>query len=121
MSEACYSYPKPVFQPAMRVIAAITNAFPAVVTTTINHQYITGTIIRFNITKGHGMTQANQQFGPIVVLSPTTFSIAIDTTYYDPFFIPSLLKYTCSQCIPIGEVNGILTAAEQNVLPYSAS
>ena len=121
MSEVCYSYPRPVFQPAMRVISAITNAFPAVVTTSIPHQYITGTIIRLNITPYHGMQQANQLFGPITVLSSTTFAIAIDTTTFDPFFIPSRAKYTCSQCIAIGENNDILTAAEQNVLPYNAS
>lgn len=121
MAEVCYSNPRPAFQPAMRVISAITNAFPAVVTTTIDHQYITGTIVRLNITIGHGMPQANQQFGTIVVLSATTFSISIDTTYYDPFVVPVLVKYTCSQCIPIGEDNDILTAAEQNVLPYKAN
>lgn len=125
MSEVCYSFTRPVFQPAMRVIESITNAFPAVVTTSVDHQYIDGTIVRLNITPNHGMTQANQKFAPISVIDDTSFSIAIDTTYYDAFVIPSVppasVKYTCSQCIPIGEVNGILTAAQQNVLPYAAS
>jgi hypothetical protein len=105
----------------MRIVSAITNSFPAVVTTTIDHQYITGTIVRLVITKGHGMPQANQQFGSILVLTPTTFAIDIDTTYYDAFVVPDLVKYTCSQCVAIGEDNDILTAAEQNVLPYAAS
>lgn len=121
MAEACYSYARPVFSQAMRVVSAITNTFPAVVTTTLDHLYITGAIVRIIITKGHGMPQINQQFGTIVVVSPTTFAIDIDATAYDAFVVPDLAKYTCSQCIPIGEDNNILTAAVQNVLPYSAS
>lgn len=121
MSEVCYSYPMPTYQLAMRIITAITNANPAVVTTSINHQYITGAIVRFNITLYHGMSQLNQQTGEIVVLSPTTFAVNIDTTLYDPFVIPTLAHYTCSQVIPIGENNAILTAATRNVLPYSAT
>lgn len=121
MSEVCYSNPRPVYQLAMRVISSITNADPAVVTTTIDHQYITGAIVRFNITPYHGMSQLNQQTGEIVVLSDTTFAVSINTTTYDPFFIPTMAHYTCSQVIPIGENNAILTAATRNVLPYGAS
>ena len=43
---AIQAYPFPVFQPAMRVISSITNGFPAVVTTTFDHQYISGTVMR---------------------------------------------------------------------------
>lgn len=119
MAEANLAVRNPFFQPAMRQIAAITNANPAVVTTTFNHNYITGTIIRLDITPNHGMAQANQLFGPIVRLTPTTFSIAIDTILFDPFAIPAPLpaKYTPSQTIAIGEVSSLLNAAEFNVAP----
>jgi hypothetical protein len=110
-----------VFQLAMRVISSITNAPQAVVTTTIPHQYITGALVRFNITAYHGMPQLNQQVGEVTVLTDTTFSVNIDTTSYQPFSLPTMSKYTCSQVIPIGEDNSILTAATRNVLPYSAS
>jgi hypothetical protein len=76
---------EPIFQRAMRVISSITNAYPAVVTTTTDHQYITGMIIRLNIPKGFGMQQANQKFGKIIVTGDTTFSIDIDTTGMDQF------------------------------------
>ncbi len=76
---------KPVFQRAMRVMSSVTNANPAVVATTTDHQYISGMIIRLNIPMGYGMQQANQLQGEIVVLSDTTFSIDIDTTFMDPF------------------------------------
>ncbi len=110
----------PTFQPAMRIISAITNAAPASVTTTFAHQYITGTIIRLNIPLGFGMTQANKKFGPITVTGNTTFTIDIDTTTYDTFAAPTAypLNYQLATCTAIGEINEILTAAEQNVLPY---
>lgn len=112
------AYQYPDFQPAMRQIAAITNANPAIVTTTFNHNYLTGTIIRLDINPGSGMAQANQLFAPIIRLSPTTFSIAIDTTQMDPFVVPSP-NLQPSQTIAIGEVALQLNAAEYNVLPFN--
>ena len=119
MPETNIAVQNPFYQPARRQIAAITNSNPAIVTTTFNHNYITGTIIRLDITPNHGMAQANQSFAPIVRLTPTTFAIAIDTTFFDAFFIPNPLPvtYTPSQTIAIGEVSEILTAAVQNVAP----
>lgn len=105
----------PIYQPAMRIITGITNSFPAVVTTSFNHQYKDETIIRLDIALGYGMPQANQLFGSIVVLSPTTFSIDIDTTLFDAFITPaSPTQY--SQCVPIGENNDTLAAATLNIL-----
>lgn len=117
----CIAVQKPIFQPSMRIITAITNANPAIVTTSFAHNYITGTIVRLDIPPADGMQQANQFAGAIVVTSPTTFAIGLDTTEFDPFVIPGSpppFVNTCAQAVPIGEVNSILTAAVQNVLPY---
>lgn len=97
---------KPVFQRAMRVIESITNAYPAVVTTTTNHQYITGMIIRLNIPSGYGMQQVNQQQGLITVLTDTTYSIDIDTTLMDPFLSLVNLGLTNGS----GNISGTLSA-----------
>lgn len=116
----CFAYPKPVFGPAMRLIASITQANPAVVTTTFAHGYVTGTIVRLDIPISCGMQQANQMTGAIVVTSPTTFAINIDTSSFDAFTIPTGLPpwvNICPQVVPIGEVNETLKAALQNILP----
>lgn len=120
-----YSPPFPVFQPAMRVITNITNSFPATVTTSINHQYIVGTIVRLNVQPEFGMVQANQKVGTILSVPTTnTFTIDIDTTYFDPFVTPTIpapppqLAYQSPFVTAIGEDNDILSAAVQNVLPY---
>jgi hypothetical protein len=112
----------------MRIIISITNAFPAVVTTSIdgvnpaNHNYINGLIIRIDVPVGFGMQQINQQFGPITVLTPTTFSIPIDTTLYDVFAVPASgpmyfpINYQAAQSVPIGELTSMITGATVNEL-----
>lgn len=113
----------PVYQPAMRIISNITNDFPALVTTTFNHQFINGMIVRLNIPQGFGMVQANQLQGSIVVTGDTTFTVDIDTRYFDSFMAPSTYPDNTqyAQVTPIGELNETLLAATKNVLPYSAS
>jgi hypothetical protein len=113
----------PVYQPSMRIISNITNANPAVVTTTFAHQYITGTIVRLNFPPGYGMEQANQLTGEIVVTGSTTFSINIDTTLFDPYMTPATFPDDTqyAQVVPIGENSLTLKAATVNSLPYSAT
>lgn len=120
----CIAVMNPIFQPSMRIITAISNSNPAIITTSFAHNYVTGTIVRLDIPPADGMQQANQFSGPILVLSPTTFSMPLDTTNFDAFAIPVSpppTVNTCAQAVPIGEVNSILTAAVQNVLPYRAT
>jgi hypothetical protein len=114
-----YANPNPVYQPAMRLISAITNSFPATITTTFAHQYISGTIVRIDIPFADGMQQLDQQTAPITVLNATQFSIPIDTTAYTVFAIPAGAPpfiNTAAQVVPIGEINSILDAATVNVL-----
>lgn len=115
----CYVNPNPIFQPAMSLIAAITNSNPAVVTTTANNNYITNTVVRLDIPYACGMQQANGLVGTITVTSPTVFIINIDTTLFDVFAIPvgaSVLINICAMVVPIGEDNSTLQAATVNTL-----
>jgi hypothetical protein len=115
-----YANPNPSFQPAMRLIAAITQANPASVTTTFAHQYNSGLIVRLDLPPAVGMQQANQMTGAITVTGDTTFTIDIDTTYFDAFAIPAspgAHENTAAQVVPVGEVNESLLSATQNVLP----
>ncbi len=119
----CYANPNPIFQPAMRLIASITNARQAVVTTTFDHQYRTGLIVRLDIPLACGMQQANHVVAPIIVVSPSVFVMNLDTTDFDPFSIPvgvSPHVDTCAQVVPVGEVNELLTEATRNILNSNA-
>ena len=114
--------PFPTFQQAYRLITNITSAYPAVVTTSFAHQYLSGLIVRLIVPRIYGMVEANNLSGTITVLSPTSFSIDIDTTTFNPFTYPGPTPppgtRTPSQVIPIGEINSTLDSAVHNALPY---
>lgn len=115
----CYAYPTPVFGPAMRLIASITNAYPAVVTTTFDHDYVDGTIVRFDLPTATGMQQLNQMTSPILVTGLTTFTINVDTRQFASFSVPAGLGPfidVCPQVVPIGEINETLKASVVNKL-----
>ena len=110
--------PNPQFQPAMRVITAITNSFPAVVTTNINHNYQTGLVVRLDIPETYGMQQANQMFAPITRIDATHFSIEIDTNNFDPFVVPlATVVSTLAQAVPMAEIASELYQAVRDVTP----
>ena len=97
--------------PPANTITAITRANPAVVTTGTAHGYQTGFNIRivlpFPYALSFGMYQINEAIGTIIVLSPTTFSISIDTRNFNPFVVGTSLQN--AQTIPISQyVNGEL-------------
>ena len=118
---AIQAFMYPVFQPAMRIIETITNGLPAVVTTTFNHQYQSGIIVRLLIPNGFGMSEANGLQGSIIVTGDTTFEVAIDTTSFSLFYYPS--NYPSSlqfaQVIPFGTDNNQWRLATKNALPYT--
>lgn len=105
----------PLYQPAMRQISGITNASQATITTTFDHQYTLGAIVRIVIPNGYGMTQINNQTGTILALTSNTFVIDIDTSQYDPFNVPAL-SGQFPQVIPSGEIAQTFQAATHNTL-----
>lgn len=130
----CSAILVPIFKPAMRLIAAITQSNPAIVTTALSidtiaqpnvitygtNGYVTGTIVRLDVPQACGMQEIDQKTGTITVTGANTFTIDIDTTTFSAFAIPTNplpFVNTCAMVVPIGEDNGQLNAAVQNVLP----
>lgn len=118
----------PVFQPAVRIISAITNANPAIVTTIFaagqinnGNQYVSGTVVRFDIPLSYGMQQINGLFGTLTVINSNSFSVDIDTSLFNKFIVPgSPSQY--AQVVPIADSqDNTFPASVQNVLPYPAS
>jgi len=85
---AILANPSPIFQPALRIISAITKAQEAQVTTSFDHDYITGEIVRLLVPIDFGMWQINKLTGTITVTGSDTFTIDIDTTNFDTFSVP---------------------------------
>jgi hypothetical protein len=117
-----FTYTNPLYEPAMRVISSITNAYYPTVTTTVAHNYQPGITARFDIPLGFGMQQLNQQVGTILsVPTSTTFTISVDTRKYDPFVLPSGFPppYQDAQIVPVGD-SGDYNLALQNVYPLNS-
>ena len=103
------------YSPERNLIAAITQANPVVITTTTNHGYIDGEIVRLEIPLEYGIQEIDGLFGTVTVLTPTTFSLTIDSSIFS-VFNAAVTGPQEPQTIPIGEINSILTAATHNIL-----
>lgn len=98
--------------PSNRVIANITQAANAVVTTTVNHNYQVGQQVRFsNVNQvrpgavAYGMVQINGLTGNIIATTATTFTVDINTTGFNAFAFPLTANapFTPAEVIPVGE------------------
>jgi len=121
MAGPWYAHEFPTFYPAMRPVDSITRTDPVVISTSFDHNYVTGTIVRIYVSKEYGMPQIDKLFGAITVTSSDTFTMPIDATLFQEFVIPVPIPDKTNSyphVVPIGEINSILTAAVQNVLPY---
>jgi hypothetical protein len=115
---ACYAVLNPTYQPAMRIVTAISQTNPAVVTTSFAHQYVDGIIVRLDVPLANGMQQIssipypNVSY-PITVTGSSSFSIPVDATNFQAF-----TNVECCCVVPVGEINSSLNNATRNVLPY---
>jgi hypothetical protein len=96
-----------LFRPQNRVIANITAANPAVVTTLVDHGYNTGDLVRFRVPAGNGMVEMNGLTGTVTVLTASTFSVDIDSTAFTAFAfpLPAAVPFTPAEVTPVGESN----------------
>lgn len=106
------------FVPNRQTVTNITNANPGVVTTSQPNGYHDGLFVRFFYPVMFGMTQIAGFIYQIKVLSPTTFSIDVDTSNFDAFAIKSSSQTV--QVIPVAEVAATLVSAvvnNHNIIP----
>lgn len=73
------------FIPNLQYITNITQAFPAVVTFAADHNFTIAEWISFRVPPPNGMIQLNNQKAKILTITPTTVTIALDTSYFFPF------------------------------------
>lgn len=92
------------FVPKRRLLSNVTNALRAIVTTTEDHGYETGQIVRLIVPLAYGM-HLNYVQAQIVVLSPTTFETDVNTSNQLPFVEPTFPPgFTNAQVVPISGV-----------------
>lgn len=122
---AVFPIANPIFQPAIRQIAAITSsgsfedALTLSVTTTQNHLYKDGLVVRLSVPIEYGAYQLDQLEGEMIVTGATVFFMVIrnfGALKFDPFVIPGSPKQP-ALTIPIAEDVLLLNSAVVNVLP----
>ena len=106
------------FIPNRQEVSAITNANPGVVTTTQSHGYDTGYRVRFFFPLDVGMNQLKNKVVEITVISPSTFSVGIDTSNFDVFSPVGTSQLP--QVIPVGSLEDSVlepTTNNENITP----
>jgi len=89
------------FIPNLQYILNITQAAPAVVTFTGNHNFVVGEWISFRIPPPNGMVQLNNQKALIISTTPTTVTIAVDSLQFYPFIYVQDPQVPCV-AVPVG-------------------
>lgn len=87
------------FEPDRKVVTAITNADPAVVTAAA-HAYTTADIVRVNVPVEYGMRLPANEY-TITVINANSFSINADTSLLDAFVVPAIVPLTVAEVLPI--------------------
>jgi hypothetical protein len=95
----------PIYYPSKRSIVNITRAANAVVTTSVNHNYVAGMSVRLSVPAQFGMTQADGLLVNIRSVTAGTFTIDLDTTAFSAFVFPAAaaVPFTPASCVPVGE------------------
>ena len=70
-------------QSSVMAVASVTQANPGLVTSVLNHGYVTGQVVTFSGVLG--MTQLNTGFYTATVVSPTSFTIGVNTTSFGAY------------------------------------
>jgi len=93
----------PDFIPKRRLIANITNAVNAVVTTTANHGYSSDEYVTLIVPESYGM-HFDYVETKITVTGVTTFSCELNTERMDAFVAPGLVAFTPAHVCPASEL-----------------
>ena len=93
------------FQPRRRLISAVTNASTGEITTTEDHGYILGQIVRVIVPEAYGM-KIDYKIGTVLTV-PTddTFTVNIDTSILNEYVTPTEPPaFTAAQVVPISGI-----------------
>lgn len=86
----------------VRTIESISNSYPMVLTTTVDHGYPAGLMVRFLIPIMFGMQELNDIEGQVISVTDNTLTLNINSINFSLFSYPSPLPsaYTSPSVIP---------------------
>lgn len=98
-------------------ITAITQAANAVITTNVNHGWVVGNLVTFNIPAIYGMSQISGVTGLVLATTADTITTNIDTSNFDAFSIPTVSSLTVldnPEVLPAGGENTGYVSADES-------
>lgn len=113
------------FTPSQAIIVDIDRGNNTLVSTYGTHGFSVGVSVRFVIPLERGMQQLNNIISVISATTPTTFTVQVNSTYFEPFiptdaFPLNTYRYL-AQAIPVSESAFTLINATKNsgtIRPY---
>ena len=116
----------PIYYPRNRVIANITQAASAVVTTTVDHGLTVGQEVRFHVTADFEMIEMDNLSGTVTAVtsfvdsvSEATFTVDIDSSGFTAFVWVSATAFsatTFASVVPFGIDTGFAIASNVDLL-----
>lgn len=109
------------FQPSQFVISAITMGVITTVTTSVNHNYVIGQLVRLLIPSKYGSRGLNEQLGLVISIpAPNQVVLNINSLGIDPFIAsPTFLPFqskTLPQIVAVGDNNSGIISTNGRVL-----
>lgn len=89
-------------------IIAVNNGQTTTVTTDVNHGFIVGNTVQFNIPKQWGERQLDGLKGTVLAITANTITVNIDSLLFDVFSTPTVTLPTVidpAQVLPVGDYN----------------
>ncbi len=108
------------YQPQRFVISDITRGITTLVTTSVDHDYVIGQLIRFILPSLYGTYQINEVQGYVISIpGDNQVVVDIDSRFMDAFIsspsIPINQAYTVAQILAIGDIaNGQINSNGRN-------
>jgi hypothetical protein len=94
------------YQPSVFDIAAITLGYPTTVTTTVDHNYVVGQIVRLVISQLYGSFQLNEQQAYVLSIpAANQVILSLNSSNASPFATNPTSGSTQPQIVAIGDIN----------------
>ena len=75
--------------PSTNFVTAITQASQAVVTTSVEHDYVVGQLLHLSVPSSFGMSEADQKTARVVAVTSYTLTLDLDSTSFTAFAFPA--------------------------------
>jgi hypothetical protein len=94
------------YLPSAFNIAAIVNGPTTLLTTTVNHNYVVGQLVRLIISQLFGERQLNEQTAYVISIpAPNQVVLAIDSSSFDLFVANPTLETSQPEIVAVGDIN----------------